>query len=176
MVKEDKKEKVEVLRKILEENTGIIFTDHTGLTAEDSVIIRDKLAESGGSLRIMKNTLALLAAKDVFSDIDLKEIFVGPTSIVFSKEDIVSIAKAIDKFSEEKETLDIKAGILENNFIGQDKVKKLASLPDEETLLTNLAVSMKSPIIKLVLLLGGLPRNLVMVLNGIKEEKEKNKN
>ncbi len=176
VVKEDKKEKVKAVKEIFEENDGLIFTDHSGLTADDSVLIRDKLAESNASLRIFKNTLALLAAKNVFSDIDLSGVFKGPTSVVFSKEEIVTVAKIVSKFSEDSGTLNIKAGILDNNLIDAGMVEKLASLPDKETLLTNLAVAIKSPIIKLTLLLGGLSRNLAMVLKAIKEEKEKNKN
>ena len=71
---------VEDIKKIFTENEGIIFTDHSGLKAQDAVNVRDKLVEADAYLKIIKNTLGLIAARDVFSEIDLGGIFSGPTS------------------------------------------------------------------------------------------------
>ena len=82
----------------------------------------------------------------------------------------------LKEFSEEHDALKIKAALLENKLLDSEVVNRIANLPSREVLLTKLAVSIKSPISNLVNALGGLTRNLVVVLNLIKQCKEKNSN
>lgn len=171
MAREEKINKVDELKKIFKESYGIIFTDHSGLKAGDAVAVRDKLVEADSYLRIIKNTLAVIAAADVFKDLDLEDVLKGPTSIVVSEKDIITTAKVIEEISKELDALKIKAGILEKTLLSAEEVDKFANLPPREVLLTNLAVSIKAPMIKLVNVLGALTVNLVLVLNAIKEKK-----
>jgi large subunit ribosomal protein L10 len=174
VVKKEKIDEVNELREIFKSDCGLIFTDHSGLKAEDAVRVRDRLVEINSYLRIIKNTLALIAAEEVFKDIDIKEILKGPTSIVVSSKDIISTAKVINDFSEELDVLKIKAGILENKLLSSEEMEKLAKLPSRELLLTNLVMLIKSPIIKLIDVLGSLTHNLVLVLDAIREKKRNN--
>ncbi len=171
MARVEKINKVDELKKIFKESCSLIFTDHSDLKAEEAVVVRDKLVEANAYLKIIKNTLAIIAARDVFKDLNLEEVLEGPTSIVVSGEDIISTAKIIEEFSKELDTLKIKAGIFEKRLLSAEEVDKFASLPPKEVLLTNLVVSIKSPMIKLVNVLGALPRDLVSVLNAIREKK-----
>jgi large subunit ribosomal protein L10 len=98
----------------------------------------------------------------------------GPTSVIVAGEDIVAAAKVIKDFTEEHETLQVKGGILEEQILTAEMVKKIAGLPSREVLLTQLAVALNSPISGLVMTLNGLNRKLVMVLEAIRKEKEKN--
>jgi len=172
MIRQEKVSKVDEIKEIFKRSYGLIFTDHSGLAAEDAVEIRDKLAEVSSYLKIVKNTLANIAAKDVFKDLNLEDIFKGPTSIVVSGEDIISTAKIVEDFSKEFDTLKIKAGLLENRLLSPEEVDRFASLPGRDVLLANLVISIKSPIVKLVNVLNALTLNLVLVLNAIKEKKE----
>ncbi len=174
MVKKEKKDKVEAIKKLFDAHDGLIFTDHTGLSVEGSVMVRDKLAENDACLKILKNTLALIAAKDVFKDLDLADMLKGPTSVVAGGEELAEVAKIIKDFAKDHGTLEVKGGILESKILSAENVKKIADLPSREALLTNLAVSLNAPMVKLVTALSGVPRNLVMVLEAIKQEKEKN--
>ena len=172
MAKKEKIDEVNELREIFKSDCGLIFTDHSGLKAEDAVRVRDRLIEINSYLKIIKNTLALIAAEDVFKDINIKEILKGPTSIVVSSKDIISAAKVISDFSEELDALKIKAGILENKLLSSEEMEKLAKLPSRELLLGSLMISIKSPIIKLINILDSLTRGLVLVLDAIREKKE----
>ncbi len=171
MPKQEKVDKVDELKEIFKNSHGLIFTDHSGLKAEDAVVVRDRLVEVNSYLKIIKNTLALIAAKDIFKDLNLEEILKGPTSIIVSSEDMISAAKVIENFSKDLEVLKIKAGIFENKLLNPEEVEKFASLPGREVLLTNLVISIKSPIIGLVNILNALIRNLVVLLDAIKEKK-----
>lgn len=176
MAKQEKVDKVNELKEIFKNSYGLIFTDHSGLKAEDAVVVRDKLVEVNSYLKIIKNTLALIAAKDVFKDINLEEVLKGPTSIVVSGKDMVSTAKVIEDFSKDLDTLKVKVGILENRLLSPEEVEKFASLPGREVLLANLVISIKFSITKLVNVLSALTRDLVLILDAIREKKEKNNN
>jgi large subunit ribosomal protein L10 len=173
MVRQEKIDRVEEIKEIFKKSYGLIFTDHSGLKAEDAVAVRDKLAEVNSYLKITKNTLAFIAARDVFKDLDLKEVFKGPTSMIISGEDMISTAKIIEDFSKDKDTLKVKGALLENRFLNVEEVEKFASLPSREVLLTSLVFSAKFPIIKLVNVLNAVMRNLVLVMEAIRIKKEK---
>ncbi|MCJ7665452.1 MAG: 50S ribosomal protein L10 [Actinobacteria bacterium] len=160
------------IKKIFETNGSLIFTDHSGLKAQDAVHVRDKLIEADSYLKIIKNTLALIAAREVFSDIDLEEVLTGPTSVIVAGKDIVSTAKIVKEFSKNLNALKIKAGILENKLIDAESVEKIASLPSREVLLVQLVTIIQAPISGLVNTLSGLSRNLVMVLDAVRVKKE----
>jgi len=172
MPKKENIDAVESLKKVFVENEGILFTDHSGLKAQDAVNIRDKLVESESYLKVIKNTLGLIAAKEVFSDLNLDDIFKGPTSIVVAQKDMVRAAKVLKEFSKKLKTLIIKAGILENRLINNDKIKKMADLPSREVLLVKLVAAIQSPISGLVNTLSGVTRNLVTVLDAVRAKKE----
>jgi large subunit ribosomal protein L10 len=173
VAKQEKIDKVGELKEAFKNSHGLIFTDHSGLKAEDAVKVRNKLVEVNSYLKIIKNTLALIAAKDVFKDLDLEEILKGPTSIVISGEDMISTSRVLENFSKDLELLKIKAGIFENRLLSSEEIEKFASLPGREVLLTNLAITIKSPIIMLVNVLSTLTSNLVLVLSAIKDIKSK---
>jgi large subunit ribosomal protein L10 len=173
MARQEKVNQIAELKEIFKKSYGIIFTDHTGLKAEDAVVVRDRLAGVNSYLKIMKNTLAYIAAKDIFKDLDLQEVFKGPTSMIVSGEDIISTAKVLGEFSKDKDTLRVKAGLFENKFLSAEEVDRYAGLPGREVLITNLVISMNSPVLKLVNVLSAVSRNLVLTLDAVRIKKEK---
>jgi len=165
-------EAVEELIKIFNHNKGLIFTDHTGLKAQDAVGVRDKLVEAEAYLKIIKNTLGLTAARQAYSDIELEDVLNGPTSVVVVKKDMVATAKVLKEFSSELKVLNIKAGILENTLVDAESISRIADLPSRETMLVQLVTALQSPISGLVNTLSGVTRNLVMVLDAVRAKKE----
>ena len=176
VVIKEKIDKVDSIKEMFRNNCGLIFTNHSGLKVEGAVQIRDRLIKIDSYLKIVKNTLALIAAGEVFKEIDLSGILKGPTSLVVIGRDVAATAKILKEFSEEYGALRIKAAVLENKLLKPDIVEEIANLPSREILLTNLVVCIKSPISKLVNVLSSLTGNLVIVLNMIKQDKEKNSN
>jgi large subunit ribosomal protein L10 len=172
LIKKEKELKVDILKKDFSENAGLIFADHSNMKSEQSTIIREKLDNIDATLRIVKNTLATLAANECFKDIDLTEIFKGHTSIVISHKDIISTAKVLKDIAREYDILKIKAGIIDGRLINSQDVETLAGLPSREVLLTKVASGLLSPIYALVSLLNNLPQKLVMTLAAIQKNKE----
>ena len=171
MVTAEKKAVVEELNEKFKQAKSLVMTDYIGLDVAEMTELRAKLREAGVEYKVVKNTLATIAARDAELD-EVTDYFSGPTAIAFGMEDVVSPAKVLVNFAEDHEVLEIKAGYLNGQVIDIDKVKSLSEVPDREVLLAKTLAGMKAPINGLVNTLQGNIRNLVQVLNQVKEEKE----
>jgi large subunit ribosomal protein L10 len=150
---------------------SMVITDYLGLNVDEMTELRSQLREAGVEYKVVKNTLAKIAAeKAKVNDVD--EYIVGPTAIAFGLEDVVSPAKVLVDFAKEHDNLEIKAGTLNGGVISKEKVESLADIPPREQLLAKAFAGMKAPISGLVNVLQGNVRGLVQVLNQIKDQKE----
>jgi large subunit ribosomal protein L10 len=149
---------------------SLVITDYLGLNVAEMTELRSKLREAGVEFKVVKNTLATIAANDVEME-EMTEYFSGPTAIAFGEDDAVSPAKVLVEFAKDHEVLEIKAGLLNGEIISKEKVESLAEIPSREELLAKAFASMKAPLSGLVNVLQGNIRGLVQVLNQIKEEK-----
>lgn len=166
-------EKEAVVKELTDKFTSaksIVITDYLGLNVAEMTELRSKLREAGVEFKVVKNTLATIAANDVEME-EMTEYFSGPTAIAFGEEDAVSPAKVLVEFAKDHEVLEIKAGLLNGEIISKEKVESLAEIPSREELLAKAFASMKAPLTGLVNVLQGNIRGLVQVLNQIKEEK-----
>jgi len=149
---------------------SLVITDYLGLNVAEMTELRSKLREAGVEFKVVKNTLATIAANDVEME-GMTDYFSGPTAIAFGEDDAVSPAKVLVEFAKDHEVLEIKAGLLNGEIISKEKVESLAEIPSREELLAKAFASMKAPLTGLVNVLQGNIRGLVQVLNQIKEEK-----
>jgi large subunit ribosomal protein L10 len=149
---------------------SLVITDYLGLNVAEMTELRSQLREAGVEFKVVKNTLATIAANDVEME-EMTEYFSGPTAIAFGEDDAVSPAKVLVEFAKDHEVLEIKAGLLNGEIISKEKVESLAEIPSREELLAKAFASMKAPLSGLVNVLQGNIRGLVQVLNQIKEEK-----
>jgi len=149
---------------------SLVITDYLGLNVAEMTELRSKLREAGVEFKVVKNTLATIAANDVEME-EMTEYFSGPTAIAFGEDDAVSPAKVLVEFAKDHEVLEVKAGLLNGEIISKEKVESLAEIPSREELLAKAFASMKAPLSGLVNVLQGNIRGLVQVLNQIKEEK-----
>ncbi len=171
MARPDKEAAVKELEKEFSKAKSMVMTDYIGLDVAEMTELRSKLREAGVDYKVVKNTLATIAANN--SDLsEINDFFRGPTAIAFGIEDVVSPAKILDEFSEDHEVLEIKGGYLNGEVISKEKVESLAKIPSREELLAKAFASMKAPITGFVNVLSGNMRNLVSVLSQIKDQKE----
>ena len=171
MVKPEKKAAVEELKEKFTDCESMVITDYIGLDVETMTELRSKLREAGVDYKVVKNTLASIAADECEID-EIKDYFVGPTAIAFGQEDAVSPAKVLVDFAKDHKDLEIKAGYLNEKIIGREKIESLADIPSREVLLGQTVAGMQAPISGLVRVLNGNIQGLVQALNQIKEQKE----
>ena len=172
MIREEKKSKVQDIKGVFESGKAIIFTDHSGVNAESTYSIRNRLHDVQASLKIVKNTLSLLAAGEAYKDLSLEEIFKGPTSLIISEDNVVKAAKLARDFQKEFELFKIKGGLIDGKLFNAEEVLRFAALPPREVLLAQLLGVMMNPLTGLVTVLGGVSRSLVVALDAIRKQKE----
>lgn len=171
MVTAEKKAVVEELNEKFNQAESLVLTDYIGLDVAEMTELRNQLREAGVDYKVVKNTLATIAARESGLE-QVTEFFTGPTAIAFGMEDVVSPARVLVDFAEDHEVLEIKGGFLNGQVITEEKVKSLSKVPSREELLSKVLAGMQSPIAGLVNVLNSNLRNLVQVLNQIKANKE----
>lgn len=159
------------IKEKLENAKGVVITDYRGLNVANVTELRKKLREAGVEYKVVKNTLTKIAAQQLGLE-GLNPYLEGPTAIAFGQEDAVAPAKVISEFSKDHNELEIKAGILEGKVIGVSEIKALADLPSREVLLAKLLGGMQSPLYGMANVLQGNLRNLVYVLDAVRQKQE----
>lgn len=157
-VLDEKKQIVAGLSEQFKTAVSGVLVDYCGLTVEQDTQLRNKLREAGVEYKVIKNTLARIAAKEVGFD-ELDPFLNGPTALALSMTDEVAPAKVIADFAKDNEKLEIKSGFLDGKVVGLDEVKKLASTPNRETLIAMVMGSLNAPVSKLVRTLQALVDN-----------------
>ncbi len=148
-----------------------VVTDYCGLTVSELQELRIQLRDCDSEIRIAKNTLLKRAVTDTASDI-LSEEFTGTTAIIMGYDDPVAPAKALAKFAEDHEKLQIRAAALEGEKISSEDLLALSKLPSKEVLLGQFLSVLNSVPTGLVQVLSGVPRTFLYGLQAIKDQKE----
>ena len=126
-----------------------ILTDYRGLSNSEITALRRRLGDSSVEYRVVKNTLARLAAERA-GKANLAGSFVGPVAVAFGYGDVTEPAKILaDYISTSKSTLTIKGGFLGDQVLTSEEVSTLARLPSREILLAKLLGGMQYPIARL---------------------------
>lgn len=164
-----KEQEVALLLDKFSRSKGMVFTDFRGLTAPEMVALRRELSQNGLEYRVVKNTLAAIAAKQAGISVD--SFLGGPTGIVFSYTDPVLVMRlAVElarRFERQGRRLNIRGGLVEGHMVGPEEVRELAQLPTRPELLGQLVGALQAPISNLVLLLNGLIGEFVLALDEI---------
>ena len=146
MARPEKAAKVAELERKFTDSAAVVLTEYRGLTVKDLQDLRRSLGEDA-TYAIAKNTLALLAAREVGID-GIESTLVGPTAFTFITGDIAKVTKGLRDFAKAHPFLAIKGGVLEGRFLDAKAVLKLADLESREVLLSKMAGAMKGSLAK----------------------------
>ncbi len=171
MGKPEKEAQVAELSDKLRSAQSVILADFTGLDVEAVTVLRRKMRNAGIDYRVVKNTLALRAAKAVGLEV-LKEQLSGPTAIAFGPNDLSASAKILVDFAKEKRLPKIKGGIWEGKLLEANEVTAIASLPGREVLRAQLLATLLGPMTNLSSLLTAAPRQFLATLAALSEKKK----
>lgn len=166
-----KAEEVKALVEKFKKAKGIVFTNFTGLTVEDTTDFRKKVSKSGMEYKVIKNNIILRALKELKLE-DILKFIDGPTGVVVNYEDPVLTAKLVSDFSKAHENLKIRAGVIEGNPVITSQLTVIAGLPGKDILLGKVVGGMKAPLYKLVYVLNANVQKVVGTLDAIKKQKE----
>lgn len=158
--KQLKQAKVQEIREKLEKAEAVVLSNYQGLTVEEDTQLRKSFREAGVEYKIYKNTLVILAARELGIE-GLDQYLEGPVSIAISYEDATAPARILNDFAKDHKKIELKAGLVQGVVYDENKIKEIASIPPKEVLIAKLLGSLKAPV-----------SNLVYLLNAIKEKNE----
>ncbi|HEM9183607.1 50S ribosomal protein L10 [Streptococcus agalactiae] len=140
-----KAEQVELIAEKMKAAASIVVVDSRGLTVEQDTNLRRSLRESDVEFKVIKNSILTRAAEKAGLK-DLKELFVGPSAVAFSNEDVIAPAKVISDFAKDAEALEIKGGSVDGKFTSVEEINALAKLPNKEGMLSMLLSVLQAPV------------------------------
>jgi large subunit ribosomal protein L10 len=166
-----KLDKVAVLKEMLTRAKHIIVTDHTGINVADMTILRRDLRKSNAEMKIAKNTLFKIAAKEAGLE-ELGNQFSGPTSIVLGYDEPSAPAKIVFDLNKKIEKPKIKGYVLDSQLLGTEDFKKIAQLPPREQVLAMLVGAIDGPIVNFVMTLDAVIRNFIGTIDALAEKRK----
>jgi len=166
MAKEKKAKIVEELQDTFSKSSVGILTDYRGLKTAELNVIRRKLRDANAEYKVVKNTLALIAAKNSGLE-HTADAFAGPMAVAFSSGEITETAKILTEYiRSNKSTLKILGGFLTDRMLTVADVDTLAKLPPRTVLISQVMAGIQSPISGLVNVLAAPIRGMMQVLQG----------
>ena len=148
------------------DSTIVISTSYAGLPVSEMTALRRALREAGVEYRVVKNTLANLAA-DKAGKPAIKDSISGQTGVALGYGEPTEPAKALTAFIRtNRSALVVQGGELDGRALTQEDVERLAAMPGRDELIATLLMRMNSPISGLVNVLNGPIAGLARVLQG----------
>jgi large subunit ribosomal protein L10 len=153
-------------------SNGVILAEYRGMTVGEVTDLRVKLREIGAEFKVVKNRVAKKAIElDVNELTDVVEGFKGPIGIICAYEDSAQAAKLALEFDKNNKNFNVTVGHMDGSALAKEQLKAIADLPSKEVLLGQIVGSIVAPHRGLLGVLNGLNRNLVQVINAIKDTK-----
>jgi len=173
VTKAKKADQVQKLEKDLKNVSNMIVATYNKLTVAQDFELRKAVRSSGGTYRVVKNTLAERASKGTKVEEALKNL-TGVTSIAYTEGDPVAVAKALSKYAKDNPEFTFKSGVVEGRVISIKEIESLATLPSKEELYSKLLFLLNSPAQRLATVVNATGRDLAVVIGqGVEQKKFK---
>jgi len=166
MLRSEKERVVRELADRLRSTETLMVADYRGLTMTEIDELRTRLLEAGARFTVVKNTLTRLAAEEAGAK-DILDLVEGPTAIAFLEADgdPAAVAKVLNDTARARDVLVIRGGILDGSVVGDEDIKRLATLPPVDVLRAQFAGAVVGPLTMVVGLFTAPLRDLVGVID-----------
>ena len=171
MNRDDKAQEIAQLQSEIGKATNAFLIDFKGITVPQVTELRKQVRESGSHYVVIKNTLALIAVKDTPLT-KLTGHFSGMTAVAYNTTDAGGLAKVLTKFAKEVPTVQFKGAMLGGQVVAASEIQNIANLPSREELVAKLLFMLQSPIRGLATVLAANIRNLAVVIDQVRQQKE----
>lgn len=148
----------------------VLVTDYQQMNVGDFSELRNRLAQAGAEVHVVKNSFLKRAMADAgFPAVDEK--LGGQTAVVTGEKDLAPVAKIMKSFAREFKKAALKIGLINRAIVSTAELETLADLPAHEVMQAQLLGLLMSPAIKLVRLLNEPASSLARLLKA-KSQKE----
>ena len=139
------------MKNFFNKTTSVLVTHYQGLTVNEIDKLRAEMRKHGILFKITKNRITKLALEgSKFKK--LKDLFSGPTAVAFS-EDAIKSAKILTNFAKNNSNLKILGGLMEEETLSVEDVKKIAALPTLDEARGKIASILMTPAQKIISIL-----------------------
>jgi len=171
MNRDDKAQAISEFSEGIGQATNAFLISFKGITVPQVTELRKQVRETGSQYVVVKNTLALIGVKDSPLK-QLEKQFTGETAVAFNKTDAVALAKVLTKFAKDVPTVQFKGAMLGGQIVAASEIQTIANLPSREELVSKLLFLLQSPIRGLATVLAANIRNLAVVIDQVRQQKE----
>jgi large subunit ribosomal protein L10 len=168
MNKTEKRQTVDSLGEEFRSINSAFLINYRGLKVVDATELRRKIREIDGRYVVVKNTLALRAAKRTKLE-PLSPYFEGPTAVAYHRKDVVGLAKLLTEINRNNANVAFKAALIEGKVVPPNEIQKIASMPSREVMLGKLLFLLRAPLQRLAIVLKAPVRDLAVVLKQIQK-------
>lgn len=167
----DKEKDLEALRKEFEKVENLFVASYEKMRVSQDNELRKVIREAGSKYRIVKNNLAELASEGTAAAGVLRGLR-GMTSVAYTYDDPVALAKALTAYAKANPVFTFKAGIVQGRVIDVKAINDLATLPSKEEIYAKLMFLINSPAQRLAGTINAVGRGLAVVVDqAVKENK-----
>jgi large subunit ribosomal protein L10 len=171
MKKGEKRQKAEALHQELEKSRTVILSGFEGISVAQDFELRRRIAQVGAKYKVVKNSLIERASQGTALEAVAKELR-GATSLAYTQEDSVALARVLTAYAKENPLLRFKSGVVEGRVVSMADLGMVANLPAKEELLAKALFLINSPARNVALALAGVARKLVVVIQQAVKEKK----
>lgn len=170
--RKQKQDDLEALAEQFKNANAAMLVSFKNMTVAKDQELRRQLREAGVSYSVVKNTLARKAAAGTPLE-PLADEFKGVTAVALSTTDPVGLSKAISKFAKSNaEIFSFKVGLVEGKVLELKHVEAIANLPSREELVSKMLFLINAQAQRLVTVIQAVPRNLAVVMDQVRAQKE----
>jgi large subunit ribosomal protein L10 len=169
--KDEKNKDFEALKADLAKVKNLFVTGYEKMKVSQDFELRKTVRGAGGEYKVVKNNLAEIASEGTAAEGALKDLK-GMTSIAFTFNDPVALAKALTTYAKTNPAFTFKTGLVEGRVINVAEITDLANMPPKEEIFAKLLYLINAQATRLVTTIGATGRNLAVVIDqGVKENK-----
>jgi large subunit ribosomal protein L10 len=173
MNKTEKQELIDALHSDFTKSPHAILVDFRGLTVPAVTEFRRKVRAGGATYRVVKNTLALRAAKGTALE-KLEDKFEGTTGVAYTGSDPVALAKVLVDFAKDNPNLVVKGGLVSGSqLLDAEGVKALSTMPSLPEIQSKVLGLLQQPAVQVLQVLNAPAVQLLLVLKAWVEKLEK---
>ena len=147
MDRAQKAEAVDGLKGLFAKAGIVVVSHYAGLSVAEMTVLRGRLRQAGGELKVVKNRLVKIALQGAPQAAGA-HFFTGPTAIAFS-EDPVAATKVAVAFAKEKERFVLLGAMLGAQVLDKQAVQALATLPSLDELRGKIVGLLNAPATKI---------------------------
>ena len=163
MEKAAKSQLVSTLNGVFKNSAVVVVAHNKGLTANQVLDLRNKMAAAGATVKVAKNSLVKLALEGTDAK-GIVGLFTGPTMLAFAN-DPVAAPKVASDFAKAHEKFVVLGGALGTTTMDANAVKALASLPSLNELRARLVGMIQTPATRIAGVVAAPAGQLARVMN-----------